>query len=420
MVQKPSDPVRPAPYGVAGAPFADESGIHITRYHDLVTITDLEKKGAFSQALSAQRQVLREMGIDLPEGVVHVSWYFPWASAPREADGTAGRHTALRGVLEGYLSNRSIREVGPWIERTALKLLADNVAQQREMHGDQGVGSIDFAEFTDTLAFHTMSELAGFPHTPEVEAFIKTHLDDAANRTNFIDMLRPESPEVRPYFDRIIAEHLEAGRGGLLAEIAAAHESGLISRDEKHGLVFGCWSAGRDTTATLTALLLGLIAEAGLQSDLLANLGPEGASWRHNVTNEALRFTPFSHNLAVCMETVRLDDFVIEPGSIVNLRWEAGNRDPAAFGEDADRFRPDRRAKATNLGFGRGLHYCVGAPLARYEADVVLRAVGNVLGHYELTEWVRMPRFVDVVEKARVDYDIRTALDNLRALGLSG
>ncbi|WP_086008899.1 cytochrome P450 [Nocardia brevicatena] len=362
---------------------------------------------------------MSKMSVDLPEGDVHISWHFPWASAPRETDGSPGRHGVLRGVLEGYLSHRSVREHGPWIEQTALKLLADNVLQQREEHGSHGVGTIDFARFTDTLAFHTMSELAGFPHTPEDEAFIKTHLDDVLTRTNFVELLRPEGPEVRPYFDRIIAEHREAGGSGLLTEIAAAYDSGLISRDEKHGLIFGCWSAGRDTTATLTALMLGLIAEAGMQPGLSANLGPDGASWRHNVTNESLRFTPFSHNFAVCMETIHLDDFTIEPNSIVNLRWEAGNRDPEIFGDDADQFRPDRRVRAANLGFGRGLHYCVGAPLARYEADVVLRTVGSVLGHYELTDWVRVPRLVDMVEKAEADYDIRSALENLRNLGLS-
>ncbi|MEV0110732.1 cytochrome P450 [Nocardia sp. NPDC050799] len=417
MGRKPSEPMRPAPYGVPGAPFADESGIHITRYRDLVAITDHEKRGFFSQALSAHRQVMAAMGVDLPGGDVHVSWHFPWASAPQEFDGSPGRHATLRGVLEGYLSNRSIRELGPWIEQTAVELLTGHVLEQQEKHGAQGTGTIDFAQFTDTLAFHTMSELAGFPHGPEDEAFIKTYLDDVRTRTSFAEMLRPEGPEVRPYFDRIIAEHRDAGGGGLLAEIAAAHDAGLISRDEKHGLIFGCWSAGRDTTATLTALMLGLLAEAGLQSSLLSNLGPDGASWRHNVINESLRFTPFPANVAVCMKSVELDDFVIERNSVVTLHWEAGNRDPEAFGEDADRFEPGRRAKVTNLGFGRGLHYCVGAPLARYEADVVLRTVGSILGHYELTDWVRVPRVVDVVEKAEVTFDIRTALNNLRELG---
>lgn len=67
----------------------------------------------------------------------------------------------------------------------------------------------------------------------------------------------------------------------------------------------------------------------------------------------------------------------IPKGAPVILLFAAGNRDPERFSEP-DRFDPDR-ADIQHFGFGGGLHYCIGAPLARIEAEIALVALSRRL-----------------------------------------
>jgi cytochrome P450 len=85
---------------------------------------------------------------------------------------------------------------------------------------------------------------------------------------------------------------------------------------------------------------------------------------------ESLRHDSPAQNLArTCTRETALHGVVIPAGARVLLSFGAANRDPAEF-EDPDAFRLDRDAR--HLAFGFGVHYCLGAPLARLEASVAL------------------------------------------------
>jgi cytochrome P450 len=68
---------------------------------------------------------------------------------------------------------------------------------------------------------------------------------------------------------------------------------------------------------------------------------------------------------------VRIAGVEIGEGELVDVFYGAANRDPAVF-DDPDTFRPGRAVAAEHIGFGLGTHYCLGAPLARLEAQVTL------------------------------------------------
>jgi cytochrome P450 len=70
------------------------------------------------------------------------------------------------------------------------------------------------------------------------------------------------------------------------------------------------------------------------------------------------------------LQEIRIGDVTIPKGVLVTMALAAGNRDPARF-EDPDRFDPERPDNG-HLGFGSGIHYCFGAPLARVEAQIAL------------------------------------------------
>jgi len=410
---KPSDPVRPAPYSVAGDPFFDERGaLHLTRYRDVTEITRRERRGQFSAALSVMRRTLARHGMTAPDPV-HLSWRFPWAQGLTEADGSPGRHTVLHGVLAEYLGKQAVRDSRPIMRVLAAQLVRENV--ERELAHGGAVGTIDLAHFADLLAFRSVSALVGLPRTPADEAFMMGHLAEYANRADIIEGMRPEAPEVREYFQKIVDGH---DGSGLLGRIIEAHQRSQITLEERDGLIWGCWIAGRDTTATLIALLFGLVDESGLTATMAANVGDgdsggdsdSGAEWRAKAINEAARFTPFGVNMRISVEEVRLDNGILVPeGTTVHLHWAAANRDPSVFGEDAGKYVPERAVAKQNLAFGHGLHYCIGSPVALAETDVAAVAVYGGLPGLTLTKWHRVARIVDLVATAEAEYDLKAA-----------
>jgi cytochrome P450 len=85
----------------------------------------------------------------------------------------------------------------------------------------------------------------------------------------------------------------------------------------------------------------------------------------------------------VAHEPVRLGDVDIEPGQTVFLGLAAANRDPSVFA-DPDDLRLDRTEAHRHVGFGHGIHHCLGAPLARLETAVAIDAVVNRLGDWQI------------------------------------
>lgn len=94
---------------------------------------------------------------------------------------------------------------------------------------------------------------------------------------------------------------------------------------------------------------------------------------------EVLRYEPPVQLLSrrTALEDIFIGGVTIPKGSLVTLALAAANRDPARF-SDPDQFNPDRRSNV-HLGFGSGIHYCFGAPLARIEAQVVLHELARRL-----------------------------------------
>lgn len=391
-----------------GEPFIDDYGVvHVVDAASVREVAEGERRGDFSMGVKWVGAALAKQGLALPERLLAV-WYFPWAASLTEPDGSPGRWEVLHGILKEYLTKQAVRELGPYISDLATNLVRASVEQQFTS-GVRGVGEFDLAGFADLLAFHSMSELASFPHDPEDVQFMMGHLQEMASRADFMDGFRPEEPEVREYFHRIVDKHRRAGKGGLLAYIIKAYDDGRINLQERNGLILGCWSAGRDSTATLTSLLFGLVDEAGLTSKMAASLDEAGEPWRRAAIIEASRFTPFAYNPTTSTRDVVLASGLHIPAlSTVRLHWAAANRDPAVFGNDAHLYRPDR-PRRRNFAFGHGLHYCLGEALALYEVDAAARAVYGSLPGLRLTAWHRQIQLFDLIDVATAQYDLDAA-----------
>ncbi len=155
----------------------------------------------------------------------------------------------------------------------------------------------------------------------------------------------------------------------LAALIAVRDEGDRFSHTELVGMATVLLLAGHATTSNLIAnTMLALLHHR----DRLATLTAD-PSRIVDVVEETLRYDgpTVNPNLRYTTREVRIGDTTIPANEVVILSLAAANRDPRRFAAP-DLFDPDRTGEAQHLGFGHGAHYCIGAPLARLEAQVAI------------------------------------------------
>jgi cytochrome P450 len=191
------------------------------------------------------------------------------------------------------------------------------------------------------------------------------------------------SAELSAYLNRLADAHLRAPGDDLLSELLTAGDpEQRMSRDDLLSTAILLLIAGHETTVNLIANgMLTLLR----QPEVLARL-PREPDLIIALIEELLRYEPPVHFLQsrVALADIDISGTTIPAGSPITLMLAAGSRDPNRF-PDPDRFDPDRPANQ-HLGFGGGIHYCYGAPLARTETQIALT---------ELARRLVRPRLVD-------------------------
>jgi cytochrome P450 len=164
----------------------------------------------------------------------------------------------------------------------------------------------------------------------------------------------------------------------LIGDLAARCATGELEQIPALGMMLTLFSAAGESTASLlgsAAWILG--TQPGVQRQLRANPEVLGA-----FIEEVLRYEPpFRGHYRHVRRDTELAGVPVPAGSRLLLMWGAANRDSAQF-DAPDEFRLDRVAGKGHMAFGKGVHFCVGAALARLEARVVL---GTLL---ERTSWI--------------------------------
>jgi cytochrome P450 len=271
------------------------------------------------------------------------------------------RHTPLRALMMRVFNPRRMQEVEGSITRLADQLI-DEFARQ---------GGCEFvAGYARPFATLAIADLLGVP-AEDREAFRAVAAPPPAQVGRAQD-----APVVNPMDfrrDRFLAyveARRRAPRDDILSELANTRradgtrpEAGDVVRIAT--LLFG---AGQDTTATLLGSALRILAE---RPDLQARLRAEPALIP-DFLEEVLRIAgPVKSSFRLARKPVTLAGVEIPPGATVMISSAAVNRDPGKFDSPAT-FRLGRPEAKEHLAFGRGLHGCPGAPLARIEARVSL------------------------------------------------
>ena len=289
-------------------------------------------------------------------------------------------HTRMRAVMSKVFTPRAVEGLRPHIQQLVDELLADV---------DDGMDAV--ADLAFPLPALVICEMLGVPIEDREELKEWSH---AAAR--LLDPL--VDPEVfrqadaglqhfTDYFTALIAERRAHPRDDLLSELIQADDEGhrLTDRELVANATF-LFGAGHETTQNLIGNAINLLAR---HPDQRRRLHDEPALMK-NAIEEFLRFEPPVQVTGRSItDSITVGDVRLDEGERCVLLLAAANRDPAKF-EDPHRLdvaRPDVRP----LSFGGGIHHCLGAALARVEAQVTIGAVVQRFGRIELVtdevEW---------------------------------
>jgi len=169
---------------------------------------------------------------------------------------------------------------------------------------------------------------------------------------------------VDDYVDAMVADRRNALTDDLISDlIRAEHEGDRLDIDELRMLVVGLLIAGTDTTRNQLAASIQALCEHPDQWELLGRR-PELAA---AAVEETMRHSPIAWGtLRVALEDVELAGVVIPAGTLVVANTASANRDPAVY-DHPERLNITRTDAPAMQTFGAGMHYCLGANLARLE-----------------------------------------------------
>ncbi len=189
------------------------------------------------------------------------------------------------------------------------------------------------------------------------------------NLAEDLPLIEKADAELTAYVSDMIAERRAAPRDDLLSDLIAVEEAGdRLSTDEMAMLAQAVLMAGTDTTRNQLACSVALFTEHPDQWALLAEK-PELAG---RAVEESMRYLGAVRGTArFASEDVVYRDVVFPQGTLVVTSLAGANRDPEAF-EDPDDFDITRERGTAQMTFGAGIHFCMGAALARAELQEAL------------------------------------------------
>ncbi len=177
--------------------------------------------------------------------------------------------------------------------------------------------------------------------------------------------------EMNAWFEQHLDRLRRAPGDDLLSQVLQDPDAADLTREELHGIGLLVLGAGFETTVNLIGNAVALVDQHPDQRRLLQS-DPDG--WP-NAVEEVLRYdAPVQLTMRAATRDTEVAGERVAEGEAVLVYLGGANRDPAVF-EDPARFDVRRRNAAEHLGFSAGIHFCLGASLARLEAAVALRTL---------------------------------------------
>ena len=272
-------------------------------------------------------------------------------------------HTRLRTLVNRAFVSRHVEKMKPEIEALAHRLI----------DGFDGNGEVELlSAFADIIPVTMIARMIGIPDEmgPQLlkwsHAYVRMYMfgrtradEDAADRA---------AKEFADYVRSVIRERRAAPRDDLLSHmITTEHKGQYLTDDELVSTTIVLLNAGHEATVHQIGNSVRVILDSGVEP---ASLFADDATTERTVEETLRLCAPVHIFQRWALETVEIDGIPFERGDKVAMILAAANLDPAKY-SDPLAFRPDRR-EAPNLSFGAGIHFCIGAPLARLELNIAL------------------------------------------------
>ncbi|WP_037864113.1 cytochrome P450 family protein [Streptomyces sp. NRRL S-340] len=291
-----------------------------------------------------------------------------WVSVQNMVTAYGDDHKRLRALVASAFTTRRVARLRPRVEEITQTLL-DELAR-----ADDG-RPVDFrGRFAHLLPTRVLSELFGIPE--EFRASLHRIISGFFDTTASLEAARRNQVDLYRTMGDLVAIKRDTPGEDLTSSLIAARDERDGSRLSEKELVDNLillFTAGYETTVNLLDNALCLLLA---NPEQLARVRAGRATWADAV-EEALRVEAPGANgiLRYAVEDVAVGDTVIGKGEPLVISFAAAGRDRAVHGDDADRFDVTRATRREHLAFGHGAHFCVGAQLARMEAEIALRGL---------------------------------------------
>lgn len=286
------------------------------------------------------------------------------------------RHRFLRGIAQrAFMPRRVEDDVAPWAEQTVSEMIARI-----------GGGHLEFMDtYAVELPARFITRLIGTPERdwPRLRdwgnAFMVTsdYTTEERQRSNM---------EVARYYSDAVDERIAAIERGdpvgddlMTAFIQAEYEGQRLTREEVKRFCITLVVAGAETTVYFLGNLVATLLD---RPDLYRRLRGDRSLVRPFIEESLRRDGPPQRLFRVAARDCVVGETLVKEGDWVALFYAAANRDPEVF-ENPDEFILGRPNISKHLTFGHGIHSCMGARIARMEAD---KLMNGILDHFSAIE----------------------------------
>jgi cytochrome P450 len=288
------------------------------------------------------------------------------------------RHTQLRALASHAFTPRAVADLEPRIRE-----ITDNLI-------DQVINLDEFEfvrDFSIPLPVSVIAEMLGVPE--DDHAVFKTWSDlivEISERLLTGAELLPEhvsaNRDMKEYFRRLLADRKENPGNDLISRLAVAEVEGQrLSELEACNFCLLLMVAGNETTTNLLTNAIRTFAEYPDQWEMLRS----NPALIPQAVEEVFRFRPSVQLLyRMVKHDVEIGGVRIPAGERVVVFLGAANRDPEKF--DSPNVFDITRTPSPHTSFGHGIHYCLGAPLARMEAAIALQALTARIGKFHIPD----------------------------------
>ncbi|MFZ4809856.1 MAG: cytochrome P450 [Ilumatobacteraceae bacterium] len=320
----------------------------------------------------------------------------------RRAEGRAAKtilnldppdHTRLRRLVTLAFTPSAIERLRPRVQQLVDDVL--DVAAER--------GSIELVdELAFTVPFQVISDLLDLPtdrsdDVREWSQCLTAGLEPTADEAT-LDASESAAALMGDYLREVVAHRREHLGDDLLSALIMVEEGGdRLSTPELLSFVTLLYVAGHETTVNL----IGNGTLALLRHPDELRRWANDPSLDANAVDELLRYDgPVQQTVRVPTQVVHFGDVVVQPGSMVMTVLGAANHDPTVF-DDPHTLRLDRPNASRHLAFAAGVHYCLGASLAKLEAQV---AIGSLIRRFPDVQLAGTPTWRDRITIRGVDH----------------